>query len=265
MLSSVDLVRVVNRATSRGAEEQARIPETRSALAEATFVLPKAKLRRFTTSNHSRGNLIVRTGQAGSAAVRALESRIQRVLAEADLPDGFTTGVTGNAILLNRSADGIAGNQATQIGFASLAILILICIVFRSIPIGFISMVPNIVPVLLFFGILGTGIAPLSLPTALIGSIALGIAVDDTMHFLVAYRKQRSDGLDPESAARHCIRQVGRPIIMTSVMLVVGFMVILVSGFATLREFGYLTALTMFVCLTTDLILLPALLVRMRA
>jgi predicted RND superfamily exporter protein len=52
---------------------------------------------------------------------------------------------------------------------------------------------------------------------------------------------------------------------MTSIMLVVGFLVILVSGFATLREFGYLTALTMFVCLTTDLILLPALLVRARA
>lgn len=265
VLSSVDLVRLVNRAMSGGDEAEARIPDTRSALAEATFVLPKAKLRRFSTSNHSRGNLIVRTGQAGSAAVRALESRLQRVLATADLPEGFTTGVTGNAILLNRSADGIARNQATQVGFAALTILILICIVFRSMRIGLISMVPNIVPVVLFFGILGIGVAPLSLPTSLIGSIALGIAIDDTMHFLVAYRKQRSDGLDPESAAQQCIRQVGRPIIMTSVMLVVGFLVILTSGFATLREFGFLTALTMGVCLTTDLILLPALLVRVRA
>ncbi len=265
VLSSVDLVRLVNRAMSNGEAAEARIPDTRAALAEATFVLPKSKLRRFSTSNHSRGNLVVRTGQAGSAAVRALEDRIQRVLSAAHLPEGFTTGVTGNAILLNRSADGIAGNQATQVGFAAATIFVLICIVFRSMRIGLISMVPNIVPVLLFFGILGTGIAPLSLPTSLIGSIALGIAIDDTMHFLVAYRKQRSDGLDPEAAARRCILQVGRPIIMTSVMLVVGFLVILVSGFATLREFGYLTALTMGVCLTTDLILLPALLVRVRA
>ena len=143
---------------------------------------------RFETSNHSRANLIVRTGQAGSEAIRALERRIHEVLDRAELPAGFTTGVTGNAILLNRSADGIAGNQATQVGFAAATILVLICIVFRSIPIGLISMVPNIIPVLLFFGILGIGVAPLSLPTGLIGSIALGIAIDDTMHFLVAYR-----------------------------------------------------------------------------
>ena len=102
-------------------------------------------------------------------------------------------------------------------------------------------------------------------PTSLIGCIALGIAIDDTMHFLVAYQRQRSQGASPEVAVRHCIRQVGRPIVMTSIMLVVGFLVILASGFGTLREFGYLTALTMAICLTTDLILLPALLVRLRA
>jgi hypothetical protein len=128
-----------------------------------------------------------------------------------------------------------------------------------------IAMAPNIAPVLIFFGILGAGVAPLSLPTSLIGSIALGIAIDDTMHYLVAYRTARAQGLDPPAAATHCIRQVGRPIIMTRVMLIVGFLVILASGFATLREFGYLTALTMAICLSTDLVLLPALLVRTRA
>lgn len=265
VLSSVDLIRVANRAMSGGDAEAARIPETRAAVAEATFLLPKSKLRTFATSNHSRGNLIVRTGQAGSAAVRALEERLYDVLDRADLPEGFTTGVTGNAILLNRSADGISRNQATQVGFAAGTILLLICAVFRSIRIGLTSMVPNIIPVLLFFGVLGLGVAPLSLPTSLIGSIALGIAIDDTMHFLVAYQTRRERGLDSTEAARQCIRQVGRPIVMTSVMLVVGFLVILVSGFATLREFGYLTALTMAICLSTDLILLPALLVRLRA
>jgi predicted RND superfamily exporter protein len=126
-------------------------------------------------------------------------------------------------------------------------------------------MLPNIVPVVLFFGLLGMGIADLSLPTGLIGSIVLGIAIDDTMHFLFAYLRRREAGLSPEFAARECISQVGRPIIMTSIMLVVGFLVILASGFATLQEFGYLTAVTMTLCLTTDLILLPALLIRLRA
>ena len=265
VLSSVDLIRLVNRAMHNDSPEQERVPDTREAVAEATFLLPKAKLRRFATSNHSRGNLIVRTGQSGSKSVRALEERIRDVLAGAELPEGFESNVTGNAILINRSADGIASTQATQVGFAAGTIFLLICAVFRSIRIGLVSIVPNVIPVLLFFGLLGTGVAPLSLPTSLIGSIALGIAIDDTMHFLVAYRARRSVGATPEAAARECILQVGRPIIMTSIMLVVGFLVILASGFATLQEFGYLTAITMALCLTTDLILLPALLVRLRA
>ena len=265
VLSSVDFIRLVNQAIMEGGESEYRIPDSRAGVAEATFMLPKAKLRRFSTSNHARGNLIVRTGEAGSAKIGALEQRIREVLNNADLPEGFTVDITGNSILLNRSADDIAENQATQVGFAAVSIFILICVVFRSIPTGLIAMVPNIVPVLLFFGILGLGLAPLSLPTSLIGSIALGIAIDDTMHFLVAYRQRRSAGLTPELAAAECIRQVGRPVFMTSVMLVVGFLVVVSSGFATLQEFGYLTALTMAICLATDLILLPALLVRVRA
>ncbi len=265
VLTSVDLIRRAHRAMMDDDPEYERIPETRAGVAEATFILPKAKLRRFSTSNHSRGNLVVRTGQSGSAAVRALEERIDEVLDRTSLPEGFTTDVTGNAILINGSADGIAGNQAMQVGFATGTIFLLICGVFRSLRLGLISMVPNIIPVLLFFGLLGLGIAPLSIPTSLIGCIAMGIAVDDTMHFLVAYRARRSVGATPEAAARECILQVGRPIVMTSIMLVVGFLVILASGFATLQEFGYLTAFTMALCLTTDLILLPALLVLTRA
>ena len=265
VLSSVDLIRRAHRAMMNDDPAHDRIPDTRAEVAEATFILPKAKLRRFSTSNHSRGNLIVRTGNAGSAAVRALEENIRSVLDTFPLPPGFTTGVTGNAILLNRSADGIAGNQATQVGFAAGTIFLLICFAFRSLRLGVISMVPNIIPVLLFFGLLGLGLAPLSLPTSLIGCIAMGIAIDDTMHFLVAYRARRSAGATSEHAARECILEVGRPIVMTSIMLVVGFLVILASGFATLQEFGYLTAFTMALCLATDLILLPALLVLLRA
>ena len=262
VLTSVDFVRLAHRASSGGTAEFDRIPDSRAAVAEATFLLPKSELRRFSNSNHSRINLIVRTGRAGSAAIRTLESQIRDVLANADLPPGFATEVSGNAVLLNRSADGIASNQATQVGFAASAIFVLICGAFRSLRVGAIAMVPNIAPVLIFFGLLGSGIAKLSLPTSLIGSIALGIAIDDTMHFLAAYRAQRELGHDPATAVRHCIRNVGRPIILTSIMLVVGFSMILVSGFATLQEFGYLTAFTMGVCLVTDLLLLPALLVR---
>ena len=118
--------------------------------------------------------------------------------------------------------------------------------------------------VLLFFGALGLGVAPLSLPVSLIGSMALGIAIDDTVHYLVRYRRERQAGADPEEAAGRATRRVGRPIAITSVMLFFGFLLVTVSPFATIAQFGALAAFTMAVCLTTDLMLLPALLVRLR-
>jgi predicted RND superfamily exporter protein len=116
-------------------------------------------------------------------------------------------------------------------------------------------MVPNLVPVLCFFGLLGLGVAPLSLPTSLIGSVALGITIDDTVHTLVRYRSERRAGLSPDAAVLLTTRRVGRAIATTSLVLVAGFLVIALSGFATLREFGALSALTMTMCLACDLTL----------
>ena len=103
------------------------------------------------------------------------------------------------------------------------------------------------------------------IPTSLIGSVALGIAVDDTVHFLVRYGRARRRGTTPEEAALLCARRAGRAIAITSFMLMAGFLVVGLSSFATLRQFGVLSAATMGVCLLTDLVLLPALLVRTRS
>jgi predicted RND superfamily exporter protein len=265
VVSMVDLVQIANRALEGGLPGGLRVPDSRAAAAETVFLIPKEKLRRYANANHSGANLVVRTGELGSSAVRALEERIHAALEPNLVPPGIRSEVTGNTILINHSADSISGNQAGTVGAAATTILVLVCLVFRSLRLAALTMVPNVVPVLIFFGVLGAGVAPLSVPTSLIGSIVLGIAVDDTVHFLVAYQRARSAGLSPQAAAERCVRQVGRPIMMTSVMLCVGFLVITTSGFATLREFGTLTAITMGICLTTDLLLMPALLVRVRA
>ncbi|MBW2280736.1 MAG: MMPL family transporter [Deltaproteobacteria bacterium] len=266
VLSAVDLVRLANRGLYDDDPAYERIPDNRPELAEIFFLIPKETLRRFTNSNQSKANLIVRTSKLGSAPIRALEDRIHEAIRRADIPDNLQTYVTGNAILINRSADGIAGNQGLQVGLAAFTIFLLVTGVFRSLRLGLIAMAPNIVPVLLFFGTLGAGVATLSIATSLIACIALGIAVDSTVHFLVSYRRVRqSTGATPEEAVKDVIRVIGRPIATTSIMLVLGFMVITVSGFATLREFGYLTGTTMAICMCTDLGLLPALVTRLRA
>jgi predicted RND superfamily exporter protein len=78
------------------------------------------------------------------------------------------------------------------------------------------------------------------------------------------FRGERARGKSAEEAALHCIVEVGRPMVVTSIMLISGFLVMMFSSFATLREFGYLTAITMGLCLATDVGMLPALLVVLR-
>jgi predicted RND superfamily exporter protein len=210
-------------------------------------MIPKSELGRLATTNQSRAHLVVRTGEVGSAAVRALAARLEEAVAGDALGANVKTVVTGNAILISSSADAIAWGQANSVGLAALSILVLLAGLLRSWKLGLIAMAPNIVPVFLFFGLLGAGLAPLSLPTSLIASVALGIAIDDTVHYLVRYR---SGSAGSTSAA---------------IMLILGFLVVSLSGFARLRQFGLLSAGTMVICLATDLALLPALVVRFRA
>jgi predicted RND superfamily exporter protein len=227
-------------------------------------MLPKDDLTPFLTVDHSRANVIVRTGAVGSSAILELERKLQAVLDSHPLPRGAEARITGNAILLAHSADAITRAQPRSVGLAAVAIFGLITLALRSPGLGLVAMIPNLVPVLFFFGLLGAGLAPLSLPVSLIGSMALGIAIDDSAHFLVRYTRERRRGRDPFEAAMLCSRHVGRPIVITSVMLCLGFLVVTASRFATLQEFGFLSALTMGVCLATDLILLPAVLTRLR-
>jgi predicted RND superfamily exporter protein len=263
--SMVDTLRMLNRAIEEDDPAEERVPDTRAGVAELLNLVPKNELGRLATTDQGRANLVVRTGEVGSAAVRRLAAALEQTAGDGALLPGMRAAVTGNAILLSRSADAIAYGQASSVGLAALAIFVLLAVLLRSLKLGLIAMVPNVVPVLYFFGLLGAGAAPLSLPTSLIGSVALGIAIDDTVHYLVRYRDERRRGRDPARAIDVTSLQVGRPILVAALMLILGFLVVALSGFATLRQFGLLSAATMAACLATDLILLPALLVKTRA
>lgn len=263
-LSFLEPLRMLNRAFHSGDPREERIPDTRREIAELLFMIPKSDLGRYATLDHATANVVARTGEVGSAAIRRVVRDIESAVSQTHFPQEVEVVITGNALLLARSADGVARAQPLSVGLAALGILGFVTVGLGSWRLGLLAMVPNVVPVLLFFGLLGLGAAPLSLPTSLIGCIALGIAIDDTVHLLVRYREERAAGADPELAVRQCMRKVGRPVAITSLMLSAAFLTIALSEFATLREFGLLTAATMGLCLVTDLVLLPALLLRAR-
>lgn len=263
-LSIVDLLAVLRRAVERDDPAFETPPETRKEIADLLFMIPKNKLRRFANANHSRANLLVRTAVTGSAEVAALKRRLEEAITAAALPADLTATITGNTIVFTQASDGIAGNQLTSMLLTAVTILVLVTTSFRSLRIGLVAMAPNVAPVVVFFGLLGAGLADLSLPTSLIGSVALGIAIDDTAHFIVNYQRLRASGIASATAASTCLRELGTPIVTTSLMLTAGYLVLMLSGFATLRQFGWLSALTIQICLWGDLVMLPALLSRVR-
>jgi predicted RND superfamily exporter protein len=261
--SLLDTLRLMNRALARDDPAEERVPDTRGGVAELFFLLPKSDLQRFATVDQSSANVIVRTGVVGSHALRELGDRIEHALAD-DLPPGFQARVTGNAVLLARAADGVASSQSRSIGATTAAVFFVLWLSLRSFPLALLAMVPNLVPVAIFFGVLGAGLAPLSLPTSLIAAIALGLAIDSTVHFLFRYRVERRAGHAPARAAELCGRHVGRDIAVAELMLACGFLAVAASQFATLREFATLSSFTVLLCALCDLMLLPALLVRLR-
>jgi len=135
---------------------------------------------------------------------------------------------------------------------------------FRSVRLGLLSMVPNLIPILATLGLMGWAGIDINTATAVISCVAIGIAVDDTIHFLNRYRKEFRAGKGEARAAQDTLVSTGRALVFTSVVLSLGFFVLVFSNFRPLVYFGLLTGVTMVSALAGDLVLLPVLLVAVR-
>ncbi|MDX8385146.1 MAG: efflux RND transporter permease subunit [Gallionella sp.] len=147
---------------------------------------------------------------------------------------------------------------------ALVLISLLITIALRSVKIGLISLLPNLLPAGLAFGVWGLLVGEVNMAAAMVAGMSLGIVVDDSIHFLSKYlRARREEGMDAEAAVRYAFSSVGIAIIVTSVVLVAGFMVLAQSTFALNSQMALLTSIAISMALLADFLLLPALLMRM--
>jgi predicted RND superfamily exporter protein len=137
----------------------------------------------------------------------------------------------------------------------------LCCVLFGSVRLAAIAFLPNVFPVLCVFGIMGLFKIPLSSGSAMVSTIAVGIALNDTIHFLLHYRQRtREEGMAIRDAVRETVQGIGRPVILTSLVHIAGFSVFLLTDFVPLYHFGLLSCLAMTAALVGDLVLLPNLL-----
>jgi predicted RND superfamily exporter protein len=178
---------------------------------------------------------------------------------QAALPERVEIAQTGTVVLGARLADNIVSALLTSIGLAFLFISVLMGVLFRNVRFVLISLIPNVIPLAVVAGVMGVMGIDVKPATAVIFTIAFGIAVDDTIHFLARLRQELRLGHPLDAAVRETLLGTGKAIILTSLVLLGGFGSLTTSIFQSTAYLGGLVALTIAVAVLADLLLLPAL------
>lgn len=175
-------------------------------------------------------------------------------------PDiGLTT--TGMTVLLFQTVTKAIHSMARSYLLALVVITLLMILLIGKLRIGVLSMVPNLFPILLTLGIMGWFEIPMDLFTMLVGSIAIGLAVDDTVHFMHNFRRAFEEHKDAVQAVHTTLQTTGRAMLITTCVLSAGFFIFLFADMNNLFNFGWLTGLTIITALLADYFLAPALMV----
>ncbi|MDA7978421.1 MAG: MMPL family transporter [Pirellulales bacterium] len=157
--------------------------------------------------------------------------------------------------------NGLAEGMLFGLGTTFVVTFGLCVLLFRSLKLALIALLPNIFPVLVVLGVMGAFKIPISSGSAMVATIAVGIALNDTIHFMLHYRQRtRAEGHTTATAVVETMQSMGRPIVLTSIVHIAGFAIFLLTDFLPLYQFGLLSAVAMVAALVGDLILLPNLL-----
>ena len=257
-----------NRKLNGNSPEYDRIPDTREVLSQTLFLFNSAnpsERQRLVDDSYRKANIRVSLHSYGSYEYYQVFQQMR-----ADIDDMMSklqsrypkteVSITGIFVLAMQVAQYLTENQAITFGIALVAVSAILLLVFGSLKIGMIALIPNLIPALLTLGLLGITGVPLDFYTMMLAPIIIGISVDDTVHFVSTYQLQLAEDGDVNAALRRTMAETGPAVVFTALILGLGFGIMATAsaqGTANLGKFG---ALAIFVGLLNDLFMLPALL-----
>ncbi|MBI4589540.1 MAG: MMPL family transporter [Candidatus Rokubacteria bacterium] len=257
-VSVTDYLRKMHREMNGGDPAFEVLPGTREEIAQYLLALEGGELAKYVDFAAATLNILVRHDVTSSWDLSSVLKRIDSYVAEA-FPKGVRVRPTGEAILTRNAADYMAVNELTSFSFTFVVIGAIHALLFKSLWAGFLSLIPNVIPILSNFGLMGLVGIPLNVGTALVATIAIGIAVDDTVHHMVRYSRELKRYRDRKAAMLATLRAEGRPILYVSMTLAAGFLVLAYSNFVPTYQFGLLSSLVMLVAMVGELVLTPIL------
>ena len=209
----------------------------------------------FMDSNKQKARISVNMKDVGSARLPFILDSVQQKANQLFDTSRYDVKLTGSSVTFLEGSSFIINGLKESVIWAFLLITLCMLYLFRSWRILFCSLIPNIIPLIITGGVMGWAGVPLKPSTVLVFSVALGIAIDITIRFLVNYKQQSKNGTDPEESVVETIHSTGVSIIYTSIVLIAGFVIFCFSGF------GGTKALTLVTATIANLVLLPALII----
>lgn len=287
-ISVVGLVKTATQAFYEGDPNSYRLPDNTernfifSYLAKQNDGTNQRLLRSFVDSTGQSARISLKVADAGSRELDTLIiNKIKPELREIYGGEGVTVTEEGNTTTFTRDDSGaqtmvsltgttllfIKGNEylinnlRSSLILAFVLVTLVIALLFKSVRVVVISLIPNMIPLLIAGGLMGFFNIPLKPSTALIFSIALGIAIDDSIHFLAKYRSELlSNGFNVSRAITTSLTEAGTSMIYTSIILFFGFVIFAFSEFGGTKALGVLMSVSLLIALFTNLIILPTLL-----
>ena len=197
----------------------------------------------------------------GTDKMELIEERLQQRIDKVLPQEKYTVSMTGKALIFLKGTTFLINNLVVSLSLAVLLIAVFMAFMFRSFRMILISLIPNIFPLLITGGLMGYLGVPLKPSTILVFSIAFGISVDDTIHFLAKYRQElKANKWKIKQSVYAALRETGVSMFYTSIVLFFGFLVFTVSSFGGTIALGGLVSITLLFAMVSNLILLPALL-----
>ncbi len=274
VLSSNDYIKMMFRGFNNGDPAMERIPDNRRQVAAMFMINGDPKLREYIDANGQWVRLVARVSAVDSNITAERFKRVDDYLAkhfsaakgyvqdEEDPSVAHISGAlsTGGSKVFSTSVNRLAYTLVDSFILAFLVIFALLFVLFRSVRTGLVSIPVNLLPVLANLGLMGWLSIRLDAATVMISSVCIGIAVDDTVHFLQYLRGRLREHGDLELGVRETLSFKGSAVVGTTVVISAGFAVVLFSNFATARHFGLLVSTGVLAALFADLVLLPSIL-----
>lgn len=215
----------------------------------------------FMDSNRQVMRISVNMADVGSKRLPVIIDSLRTKAEQHFDTSKYTVRFTGSSVNFLEGSKYIINGLRDSIIWAFVLIAFCMLYLFKSVRILFASLIPNIIPLMLTAGVMGWVGIPLKPSTVLIFSVALGIAIDVTIRFLISYKQDLPHyGGDIQATVLHTLRGTGISILYTSLVLVAGFVIFIFSGFGGTQALGYLTSLTLLAATLTNLVLLPVIL-----